>query len=113
MPDISGKSRIIHSVQQDLEDLENQANQARGSDIYVIRALSSLVSSLFRLETSIDKNRDETIQAVNNLTKTIKELDNKNTKLQKTGLWLAVVATIFTVAQVVQVIEIIRKWVGY
>lgn len=103
---MGGKSRIIHSVQQDLNNLEEQANAAYGPERYVIRSMSSLVSSLLRLETAVEK----TTYSVDDLAKTIKNLDDKNTKLQHISIWLGIIGTIFTIFQIVQVIDIVWRW---
>src|SRR5258706_628758 len=105
-----GKARIIRTVETDLENLERQANVASGPDKYVIRSMTSLVSSLFRLESEVDKSRLDTITCIGNLTETIKELDTKNSELQATGMKLTFVATVFTVLSFIQVVEILRLW---
>lgn len=48
--------------------------------------------------------------AVQNLEKTILNLDGKNEKLQKQIFWLTVVGLIFTATQIVQVLEIVKTW---
>jgi hypothetical protein len=48
--------------------------------------------------------------AVQNLEKTIVNLDGKNEKLQKRIFWLTVVGLIFTATQIVQVLEIVKTW---
>lgn len=108
--DIMGRARIIRSVTTDLDNIEAQANNANGPDKYVIRAMTSQISSLFRLETAIDKNRSETTLYIDKLITTIKNLDNKNTKLQNIAIILTGIGVVFAVLSAIQVVEILRQW---
>jgi len=108
--DIMGGARIIRSVTTDLDNIEAQANNTNGPDKYVIRAMTSQISSLFRLETAIDKNRSETTLYIDKLIATIKNLDDKNIKLQRTALILTAVGTVFAILSAIQVVEILRQW---
>lgn len=85
-----------------LKELDNTFSTESGQTRFAINEL---------IATTVKENT-ETQKAVNSLTKTIRDLDSKNSRLQLFFLILTVIATLFTVAQIVQVIDIFARGIG-
>lgn len=100
----------VTKVEQDLSDLDSLISQTHGPDRFVLGGMKSLVSSMYRQEAANKDNTSKTTGAIRQLTETIKILDEKNSKLQKIGVALAFIGTVFTVLQLVQVADILRQW---
>lgn len=105
-------------IDEDLKPLAGRGGPVNQSET-MNRRLSLATQALrnlertFQMEGFMTRSSIEDLgEGIKTLQQTIKDLDTKNSNLQKVFLALTIIATIFTVAQVVQVIDILFRGIG-
>ncbi len=74
--------------------------------------ITYLNSNLIMLRTVTQKENKKTRSSILNLTKTIKLLDDKNSKQQSIFLALTILGTILAATQIIQIIDILKRGIG-
>ena len=102
---------LLEEAEKEIKTGNGYQNDLIATANHRIKVSINAVSELIKLVSKTLTAQKETKEALNSLELTIKNLDEKNEKLQTAFLSLTIVATIFTVLQFVQVIDIILKWI--